>query len=151
MIKIICIGKIKENFLIEAINEYSKRIKKYVNLEIIELKDQSYDDIDKVLESEKDLILKQIKKGDYIITLEIDGNMYNSVDLSKKIEEIQIYNPNITFIIGGSYGLHDDIKKLSDLKLSFSKLTFPHQLFRVILLEQIYRCYKIINNETYHK
>ena len=151
MIKIICIGKIKENFLIEAINEYSKRIKKYVNLEIIELKDQSYDDIDKDLESEKDLILKQIKKGDYIITLEIDGNMYNSVDLSKKIEEIQIYNPNITFIIGGSYGLHDDIKKLSDLKLSFSKLTFPHQLFRVILLEQIYRCYKIINNETYHK
>ena len=88
------------------------------------IKDQSYDDIDKVLESEKDLILKQIKKGDYIITLEIDGNMYNSVDLSKKIEEIQIYNPNITFIIGGSYGLHDDIKKLSDLKLSFSKFRY---------------------------
>lgn len=143
MIKIICVGKLKEKYLTDAILEYSKRISKYTKLEIIELKDSNIID-------EKNEILKHINK-DYVITLEIEGNSISSVDLSKKIDNIFISNPNICFIIGGSDGLHDDIKKLSNYKLSFSTLTFPHQLFRVMLLEQIYRSFKILNNETYHK
>lgn len=147
MIKIICIGKIKEKFYKEAIEEYKKRILKYTKLEIIELQDYNYNS----LEKEKEEIKKHINKKDYIITLEIEGNEIDSKQLSKKIETIQNEYPNITFIIGGSYGLHNDIKKESNYKLSFSKLTFPHQLFRIILLEQIYRSYKIKNNESYHK
>ena len=95
--------------------------------------------------------MKYINDKDYIITLEIEGEELDSVSLSKKINDTLNNYSNITFIIGGSYGLHEDIKKLSNYKLSFSKLTFPHQLFRVILLEQLYRSYKIINNEAYHK
>lgn len=144
MIKIICIGKIKENYLKEAINDYEKRISKYSKLEIIELKDINID-------KEKDEILKYINNKDYVIVLDILGNILDSNQLSKKIDEILITNPNITFIIGGSEGLHNDIKEISNYCLSFSKLTFPHQLFRVILLEQIYRSFKILNNETYHK
>ncbi len=143
MIKIICVGKLKEKYLVDACLEYSKRISKYTKIEIIELKDSNIND-------EKDNILKHINK-DYIITLEIEGEMLDSINFSKKIDNIFLNNPNITFIIGGSDGLHEDIKKLSDFKLSFSKLTFPHQLFRVMLLEQIYRSFKILNNETYHK
>ena len=97
------------------------------------------------------MILKHINKKDYIITLEIDGNQLSSLELSNFFDKTMIVNSNITFIIGGSYGLHDDIKNMADYKLSFSKLTFPHQLFRVILLEQIYRSFKISNNESYHK
>ncbi len=151
MIKIICLGKIKEKYFSLAIDEYLKRIQKYTKLEIIELKDQNFSNINDILEKERDLILKRINNDDYIITLEIDGTQYSSLDLSKKLEDIQIHNANMVFIVGSSYGLHDDIKKLSNFKLSFSKLTLPHQLFRIVLLEQIYRCYKIINNETYHK
>lgn len=143
MIKIICVGKLKEKYLVDAVLEYSKRISKYTKLEIIELKDSN-------INNEKDEILKHINK-DYIITLEIEGNSITSVELAKKIDNIFISNPNICFIIGGSDGLHDDIKELSNYKLSFSSLTFPHQLFRVMLLEQIYRSFKILNNETYHK
>ena len=143
MIKIICVGKLKEKYLVDACLEYSKRIGRYSKIEIIELKDSD-------IVEERDNILKHINK-DYIITLEIEGEMLDSVSLSKKIDNIFLNNPNITFIIGGSDGLHDDIKKLSSFKLSFSKLTFPHQLFRVMLLEQIYRAFKILNNETYHK
>ena len=143
MIKIICVGKLKEKYLVDACIEYSKRISKYTKLEIIELKDSN-------IVEERDNILKHINK-DYIITLEIEGEMLDSISLSKKIDNIFLSNPNITFIIGGSLGLHEDIKKISNFKLSFSKLTFPHQLFRVMLLEQIYRSFKILNNETYHK
>lgn len=143
MIKIICVGKLKEQYLKDAVLEYSKRISKYTKLEIIELKDSN-------INLEKEEILKHIYK-DYIITLEIEGNSISSVELASKIDNIFINNPNICFIIGGSDGLHDDIKRLSNYKLSFSKLTFPHQLFRVMLLEQIYRSFKILNNETYHK
>ena len=103
------------------------------------------------IDKEKEFILRHINKKDYIITLEIEGNQVDSLKFADLIDKTMITNSNITFIIGGSYGLHDDIKKLADYKLSFSKMTFPHQLFRVILLEQIYRCFKIINNETYHK
>lgn len=148
MIKIICVGKIKEKFYQDAIEEYLKRLNKYTKIQIIEIPDESNG---KILEKEANNIIKYINQKDYIITLEIDGNQINSVELSNKINNILMINSNITFIIGGSYGLSDNIKKISNYKLSFSKLTFPHQLFRVILLEQIYRTFKISNNESYHK
>ena len=151
MIKIICVGKIKEKYLVAAIDEYKKRLSKYTKLELIEVNDIDNPNIDIVLNKEKELIEKHIDSKDYIITLEIDGNMLNSVEFAKKMDSIFNTNSTITFIIGGSYGIHNDIKKLSNYKLSFSKLTFPHQLFRVNLLEQIYRAYKINNNEAYHK
>jgi len=151
MIKIICVGKIKENFFKEAIEEYKKRLSKYTKLEIIECSDVDNQNINVILEKERNLILKKVNEKDYVITLEIEGNMLTSVGLSNKLEEILMNNSNITFIIGGSYGLHEDIKNRSNYKLSFSKMTFPHQLFRVILLEQIYRSFKILNKETYHK
>ena len=148
--KIICVGKIKEKYLKDAISEYLKRISKYTKLEIIEVNDV---DLDKetTLKQEKEKIIKHISKKDYIITLEIDGKEYTSLDFSKKLENIETHFSNITFIIGGSYGLDKELKDLANEKISFSKMTFPHQLFRVFLLEQIYRAYKIKNNETYHK
>ncbi len=151
MIKIICVGNIKEKYLLEAQQEYIKRLEKFTKVEIIECLESKIDDEKISLEKEKESILKCINNKDYIITLEIEGEELSSVELSKKIEKIQIIKPNITFIIGSSYGIHKDIKNISDYKLSFSKMTFPHQLFRVILLEQIYRSFKIINNEKYHK
>ena len=144
MIKIICIGKLKEEYLKNGINDYFNRINKYHKLEIIELSDSNID-------KEKDLILKNINPKDYIITLDIEGNNLSSTELADKIDKTFITNPTITFIIGGSDGLHQDIKKISNYSLSFSKLTFPHGLFRLILLEQIYRSFKILNNESYHK
>lgn len=151
MIKIICVGKIKDDYLKEAIEEYKKRLSKYTKLEIIELQDINNNNINIILEKEKELILNKISEKDYVITLEIEGKELSSIELSNKIDNILITNSNITFIIGGSYGLHEEIKLRSNFKLSFSKLTFPHQLFRVMLLEQIYRSYKILNNESYHK
>ena len=151
MIKIICIGKIKEKYMIEAINDYLKRLSKYTKIEIIELPNYNSDNIENILNNEKELIKKNIREKDYIITLEIEGKQLDSIEFSKKLEETFNYNSNITFIIGGSYGLHQEIKNISNYPLSFSKMTFPHQLFRLILLEQIYRSYKIYNNETYHK
>lgn len=148
MIKIICLGKIKEKYLIDGVEEYRKRISKYSKIEIIELEDESNGNI---LEKERDKILKYIQNKDFVITLEIGGKQISSTQLAEKISQIFLTNSNITFVIGGSYGLHDDIKKRSNYALSFSKMTFPHQLFRVILLEQIYRSFKINNNETYHK
>ena len=150
MIRIICVGKIKEKYLEDAIKEYEKRISKYTKLEIIEVKDENFDE-SKTLLKEKESIMKYISDKDYIVTMEIDGNQLDSVSFANKLDSIQSTNSNITFIIGGSYGLHPDIKELSNFKLSFSKMTFPHQLFRVILIEQIYRAFKINNNETYHK
>ena len=150
MIKIICVGKIKEQYLKDAIEEYLKRISKYTKLEIIELPDFNYD-IKKTLETEKDYILKNIKDNEYNILLDIEGNNYNSIEFAKTIDKIRNNYSNINFIIGGSFGVHDEIKKIVNERISFSKLTFPHQLFRVMLLEQIYRSYKILNNETYHK
>ena len=151
MIKIISVGKIKEKYLVDAIEEYKKRLSKYTKLEIIEVNDYDYDNKDIVLLKEQDEIIKHIGQKDYVITLEIEGNMLSSVELASKIQDIFNTNSTITFIIGGSYGLHANIKNRSNYKLSFSKLTFPHQLFRVNLLEQIYRSFKINNNETYHK
>lgn len=144
MIKIIAVGKIKENYLKEAINDYQKRINKYHKLEIIEIEDDN-------IINEKDRILKHINKKDFLIALDIQGTELTSIELSKKLDNIFTNNSNITFIIGGSNGIHDSIKNIVNYKLSFSKMTFPHQLFRLILLEQIYRSFKILNNETYHK
>lgn len=150
MIKIITVGKLKENYFKEATEEYLKRLMKYTKINLIEVPDENYD-ISKTLLKEKESILKYINDKDYIITLEIEGKELSSIELSNKINEQLIVNSDITFIIGGSYGLHEDIKKMSNFKLSFSKLTFPHQLFRIMLLEQLYRSFKILNNETYHK
>ena len=144
MIKIICVGKIKEKYLCDAINDYLTRISKYHKIEIIEIPDND-------INSEKENILKKINPKDYLITLEIEGKELTSIELSNLIDKTFIVSPTITFIIGGSTGLHKDIKNISNYHLSFSKLTFPHGLFRLILLEQIYRSFKILNNETYHK
>ena len=151
MIKIICVGKLKEQYLKDAIDEYKKRLSKYTELEIIEVSDEGLLDNIKTLKKEGESILKYINPKDYIITLEIDGHNLSSIEFADKLNNIYLTNSNITFIIGGSLGIDDEIKKLSNYKLSFGKMTFPHQLFRVLLLEQIYRCFKINNNESYHK
>ena len=151
MIRIICIGKIKEEFFKEAILEYKKRLSKYTSVEIIELEDEKIDDSKIAISREAEKIKKVLKDKEYIITLEIEGTQLSSVEFSKKLEKTFIENSNITFIIGGSHGLSEEIKSKSNFKLSFSKMTFPHQMFRVILLEQIYRSFKISNNERYHK
>lgn len=151
MIKIICLGKIKEKYFVDAIDEYKKRISKFHPIEIIELEDVGITDKKVALKKEEEKLLKVINDKDYIVTLEIEGKELDSVSFAQKINDTFISNSNITFIIGGSYGLSDNIKALSNFKLSFSKMTFPHQLFRVILMEQIYRAFKINNNEEYHK
>lgn len=151
MIKIICLGKIKEKYFNDAIKEYEKRLSKYTKLEIIELNDEKDNDIKVCLQKEKVSILNHIKEKDNIIILDIEGKEYTSLEFSNFLEKELIINSNITFLIGSSNGLDEEIKKLTNKKISFSKLTFPHQLFRIILLEQIYRSFKIINNEAYHK
>lgn len=144
MIKIICVGKIKEDYLTNLICDYESRIKKYHKLEIIELKDSD-------IESEGDLILKQVKTNDFLVTLEIDGDNLSSNELAENIDKWLMQYANITFVIGGSNGISKRVKDISKYRLSFGKNTFPHGLFRGILLEQIYRSFKILNNETYHK
>lgn len=145
MIKIICFGKIKEKYLTDLIEDYQKRISKYHKLEIIELKD--FEDTKK----EEQNLLKILNPKDYNIALDIAGKSLDSVEFSKLIDNTFLINSNITFIIGSSYGLTEEIKSLCQYRLSFSKMTYPHGLFRGILLEQIYRAFKIINHETYHK
>ena len=151
MIKIITVGSIKEKYLKDAIEEYTKRLSKYTNIEIIEVKDEGLVEPKKAMSLEEEKILKHINEKDYIITLEIEGRQLSSEEFAQKLDRIQLESSNITFIIGGSYGLSQNIKDKSRLHLSFSKMTFPHQLFRVLLLEQIYRAFKINNNESYHK
>ena len=144
MIKIICVGKLKERYLIDLVDDYVKRVNKYHKLELIEVKDSNIKD--EALEIEK-----HINSRDFVVTMEIGGNKLRSVELSKKIDNWLMTYGNITFIIGGSDGIDESIKKKSNYALSFSDLTFPHGLFRGFLVEQIYRSFKIINNETYHK
>lgn len=151
-INLIVVGKIKEKYLQDGIDEYLKRIKPFCNLKLIEVKESNFFETDKNLSSESSLILNYIKKDDYVVTLEIEGKMLTSVELAQKIESHYSYSPKtLTFIIGSSDGLSDEVKKRSDYKLSFSKMTFPHQLMRMIFLEQIYRALTIINNRKYHK
>ena len=155
-INIICIGKIKEKYLKDAIEEYSKRLTKYCNLNIIELQDEKlpnklYDSLlNEVKEKECEKIIDSIKKDSYVIALDLKGKEYTSEEFSKKIENITNINSSITFIIGGTLGLTDRVRDLANEKICFSKMTFPHQLIRVFLLEQIYRAFKISKNETYH-
>lgn len=144
MIKIICIGKLKEKYLIDGVNDYLKRLRKYHKIEIIELPDSNID-------NEAIEISKHLSKKDYIVALAINGTQLTSPELATKIDKIFITNPNITFIIGGSNGIKNNILNQSNMLVSFSKLTYPHGLFRLILLEQLYRSFKILNNETYHK
>jgi len=157
-ITLLTVGKIKEKYFISAIEEYSKRLSRYIKLEIIQVEDEKTPDsasdtlVNIIKDKEGEKLLKYIKDDMYLITLEIDGKNLSSEELSRKIESIGVSGKgHIAFVIGGSLGISDDIKKRSDFKLSFSKMTFPHQLMRVILLEQIYRAYRILNNEPYHK
>lgn len=159
-IKIICVGKIREKSLKELCDEYSKRISKYAKLEIIELDDEkipsnSSDAIDeqiKIAESNK--IIEKLNKlsNSHVILLDLKGKELDSVDFSKEIENISTYSSSaITFVIGGSLGMSQELLNYTKNKICFSKMTFPHQLIRVFLLEQIFRAFKIMNNETYHK
>lgn len=151
-IKIICIGKIKEKYLVDGILEYSKRLKLFCDLEIIELKETNTDDINKNIEQEGDLILNSIKKTDYVIGLSIPGKNISSEAMAEMINNHYTYNSSpIAFVIGGSNGLDKRVLDRCNYLLSFGKMTFPHQLMRMILLEQIYRCMMINNNHKYHK
>lgn len=157
-ITVITVGKIKEKYLKDAIAEYSKRLSRYCKLEIIEVADektpdQASESVENVIrEREAERIMKFIKDDMFIITLEIGGKMLDSEKFAEKIEALGIQGiSRIAFIIGGSIGLGEDVMKRSDYALSFSKMTFPHQLMRVILLEQIYRGFRIIHGEPYHK
>ena len=157
-IDIICVGKLKEKYIKDAIDEYSKRLSRYCKLKIIEVNDEKTPDgqseaLDiKIKNTEGERILKSIKDSSFVIACALDGKMLDSVELSEKISKLSVEGvSDIQFIIGGSLGLSDDVLRKADYKLCFSKMTFPHQLMRVILLEQIYRAYRIINNEPYHK
>lgn len=150
MIKIICLGKLKEKYLLDAQKEYLKRLSKYTKLDLIELPDEDNKSIEIILLKEKEQIKKYLKPKDNIVVLDSKGKEFTSVEFSSFINDELTHNSNITFIIGSSNGLDEEIKKLGQ-KISFSNLTFPHQLFRIMLLEQIYRSFKIINNESYHK
>lgn len=157
-IQICCVGKIKEDYFNGAIKEYSKRLSRYCKLEITEVADEKTPDgaseavEEQIKEKEADRLLKILKEDAFVCVLAIDGKMLDSVELSQRIEKLGIDGvSHIQFVIGGSLGLHERIQKRADLKLSFSKMTFPHQLMRVILLEQIYRGYRIMNHEPYHK
>lgn len=157
-ITLITVGKIKEKYMKDAIAEYSKRLSRYCKLEIIEVTDektpdQSSEAVDNAIrDKEGERILKHIRDDMYVITLEIAGKMLTSEELAEKIENLGIQgSSSIAFVIGGSIGLGSEVLKRSDYALSFSKMTFPHQLMRVILLEQVYRSFRIINGEPYHK
>lgn len=158
--KITCVvvGKIKEKYFTDAIKEYSKRLSRYCKLEIVELADEKTPDGASeaeelaIREKEGERILKALKDDAYVIALAIEGKMLDSVELSKKIESLGISGTShIAFVIGGSLGLAPAVMKRADYALSFSRMTFPHQLMRVVLLEQLYRSYRIMKNEPYHK
>ena len=157
-INILAVGKIKERHIKAGIDEFSKRLSRYIKLKTIEIADEkapenlSKKDMEKVKETEGKKIISKIPDDSYIITLEIEGKQISSEKMAEKIEDIMVGgHSRITFIIGGSLGLSDEVKKMSNFKLSFSKMTFPHQIMRLILLEQIYRSFRIMKNEPYHK
>lgn len=157
-IRVITVGKVKEKFFRDALEEYSKRLSKYCNLEIVEVHDEMTPDgasegqTRQILEKEASRIMAVIKDTDYVITLEIEGKKLTSEKLAEKISDITVHgSSSIAFVIGGSLGLDESVKQRSNYALSFSDMTFPHQLMRVILLEQIYRAFKINAHEPYHK
>lgn len=157
-IKIVAVGKIKEEYLNLGIKEYTKRISKYANVEIIECKDEkipenpTLKEIDKIKELEGEKILSKIKSDEHVIILDLNGLMITSIDMAKEFTKIMVNGKNtITFVIGGSLGLGENVVKRADFKIAFGKITYPHQLIRLVLCEQVYRSFKINNNETYHK
>lgn len=156
-INIISVGKIKEKYFTAAIGEYSKRLSRFVKLSITEVPDEKIPDnasekeMEQIKEKEGAKILAKLPSNSFVVTLCIEGKELSSEDLAKRIADISMTSSNITFIIGGSLGLADTVKNKSNLRLSFGRMTLPHQLMRVVLLEQIYRAFKINNNESYHK
>ena len=157
-INIICCGKIKESFWNNAIDEYSKRLSKYIKLNIIEIPDEKVPDkvndniINNIKNIEANKMIQKLPKESYIIALDLNGKQYSSEEFASKLSNYSINGiSSITFIIGGTLGIGEEVMKLVNEKISFSKMTFPHQLMRVIFLEQLYRAFKINNNETYHR
>lgn len=157
-ITVITVGKIKEKFFREAVSEYRKRLSRYCSLEIREAEDEHAPDgisdaqREQILKKEGERIEKLLPAGAYIVTLEIEGREFTSEAFAQEISDLGVRGQShIVFVIGGSFGIHNTIKKRADLAVSFSKMTFPHQLMRVILLEQLYRAFRIINREPYHK
>ena len=157
-ITIICVGKIKEKYFTGAIEEYTKRLGKYCKLDIIELPDEKTPDTatpaeeERIKKKEGERVIKAIPEYAYVIALAIEGKQLSSVELAQKIEKLGVEGvSHIVFLIGGSLGMTDELLERADFLLSFSKMTFPHQLMRVVLLEQIYRSYRINSNEPYHK
>ncbi|MEG1305833.1 MAG: 23S rRNA (pseudouridine(1915)-N(3))-methyltransferase RlmH [Bacilli bacterium] len=144
VIRIICVGNLKESYLKDGVDDYLRRINKYHRTEILIIKSSNKED-------ESKCILRNIKKNEYVVGLCIDGTNINSLEFSKMIDNELMVQGNVTFLIGGSCGFDENVLGVIDKKISFSKMTFPHGLFRIILLEQIYRGFKIINNEEYHK
>ena len=155
-IDVICVGKLKEDYLKSAILEYSKRLSKYCILNIVELQDEKVDSTlsekekEKIIQKESLAILNSIKENSYVIALDLNGKQYSSEEFSKKINDISLFNSHITFLIGGTLGMSKELLSHSNELISFSKMTFPHQLFRIFLLEQLFRSFKISHNETYH-
>lgn len=157
-ITILAVGKIKESFYRDALAEYQKRLSRYCHLEFIEVADEpapeyvSPAQADSIMEKEAKRILKRLRENSYVITLEIAGKKYDSIQFAKKLEDLALTGRSqLVFVIGGSLGLHPSVSARADMKMSFSDLTFPHQLMRVILTEQVYRAFRIINGEPYHK
>jgi len=152
MIKVICVGKVKDKSLSNLIDDYLLKINRYHKIQVIEVKDEPIKDNEQeVLKIEGERILSKIEPSDYVITCDLHGKSIDSISLSRKIDKAFINNPKLTFVIGGSLGISDEVRKRSNELLKLSDLTFLHQMTRLILLEQIYRSYKIISNETYHK
>lgn len=158
-VNIICIGKIKEKYFTDAINEYSKRLSAFCKFSVIELPEEkirsnnpNQAQIDEVIEAEGKRILQKIGASDYVAAMCIEGKLMSSEELSKTLDSVSLSGKStVSFIIGGSYGLSDEVKKRSDLRLSMSRMTFPHQMARMILSEQIYRAFEISTNGKYHK
>ncbi|WP_249029121.1 23S rRNA (pseudouridine(1915)-N(3))-methyltransferase RlmH [Tannockella kyphosi] len=158
LVKVITIGKLKEKYLLEGIKEYTKRLQAYTKIEYIEVSDESIPDkcsdatAQMIKEKEGFKVLSKIKQDDYVIVLDVQGKQIDSLELSNKMEQCMINGKStIVFVIGGSLGHAKDILNRADFSLSFSKMTFPHQLMKLILVEQIYRAFKIMKNESYHK
>ena len=155
-INILCVGKAREQFMKDCINEYSKRLSKYCSLKIIELPDKNLPDklndsiSSQIIDSESSEILSHLPKNSYNICLDLSGRQYSSLEFAQKLNVLQQTNSEITFIIGGSLGFNQNVKNIANENISFSKMTFPHQLIRVFLLEQLFRAFKINNNEKYH-
>ncbi len=152
MLKLICVGRVKDASLKALIDDYQKRIQKYHKLEVIEVKDEPIRDNKKeVLDIEASRIMSKIEKDDYVILLDLHGESLDSVSFAKKIDKLFVSYSKITFVIGGSLGLGEEVKKRANYRLKLSDMTFLHQMTRLIILEQFYRCFKILNHETYHK